>query len=248
MSVRMIYLLLLIIFILGVISRSPKIKGIIGESSVRYKLGKLDPKEYTVLHDVMIQRPDGKTAQIDHLVVSNYGVFVIETKNYTGWIMGSEKSEYWTQVIYKRKEKLYNPIRQNYGHIKALEGFLEDETIPFISIIAFSTRADLKLEPMSAEVVYTTRLLSTIQKYKTIVLSEEKRLNIHKSLSTKTVHTRQERKKHVADIKVNLKEKEALVSSGICPRCSGKLVERRGKNGAFIGCSSYPKCRFTKTG
>ncbi|MFC3800957.1 NERD domain-containing protein [Cohnella sp. GCM10012308] len=244
----MIYFTMLVFIILIIISKPPKIKGVIGEFSVRRKLGKLDLKEYTVLHDVMIQRPDGKTSQIDHLVVSNYGVFVIETKNYTGCIMGSEKSEYWTQVIYKRKEKLYNPIRQNYGHIKALEGFLKDETIPFISIVAFSTRADLKLEPMSAEVVYTTRLVSTIQKYKTIVLPEEKRLDIHKALSTKTVHTRHERKKHVADIKMNLKEKEALVSSGICPRCSGKLVERRGKNGAFIGCSSYPKCRFTKTG
>lgn len=58
-------------------------------------------------------------ALIDHVVISKYGVFVIETKNYRGWIIGNEKSEYWTQVIYKRKERLYNPIKQNYGHIKA---------------------------------------------------------------------------------------------------------------------------------
>ncbi|MDI4648780.1 NERD domain-containing protein [Cohnella hashimotonis] len=242
----MTYLFATILLILVIILRSPKIKGMIGESSVRHKLGKLNPKEYTVMHDIMIQRPDGKTSQIDHVVVSRYGVFVIETKNYTGWIVGGEKSEYWTQVIYKRKERLYNPIRQNYGHVKALESFLEDETIPFISIIAFSTRADLKLEPMSIDVVYTTRLVSTIQKYKNVRLSEDQKDRVHKALSVKTLHTREERKKHVADIKGNLKEKAALASAGICPRCNGKLVERRGKSGMFMGCSSYPRCRFTK--
>jgi hypothetical protein len=67
-----------------------------------------------------------KTTQIDHIVVSNYGIFVIETKNYKGWIMGNEYDEYWRQVIYKRKEKLYNPIKQNYGHILALKGVLKN--------------------------------------------------------------------------------------------------------------------------
>lgn len=155
--------------------------------------------------------------------------------------------EYWTQVIYKRKEKLYNPIRQNYGHIKALESHLKDDTIPFISIGAFSTRADLKLEQMSTDVVYTTQLMPTIRKYKKIVLSAEQVHRIRKALSVKTIHTRAERKKHVADIKDSMKKKEALANAGICPRCNGKLVERRGKNGAFIGCSSYPKCRYTKS-
>jgi len=56
-------------------------------------------------------------------VVSNYGIFVIETKNYKGWIIGNEFDDYWTQVIFKRKEKLYNPIKQNYGHIQALKIF-----------------------------------------------------------------------------------------------------------------------------
>ncbi|THF73887.1 NERD domain-containing protein [Cohnella fermenti] len=241
----MIYLLAGIMLALILMARSPKIKGMIGESSVRHKLSKLDSKEYIALHDLMIKRPDGKTSQIDHVVISRYGVFVIETKNYTGWIVGSEKSEYWTQVIYKRKERLYNPIRQNYGHIKALESYLDDDSITFIPIIAFSTRADLKLEQMSTDVVYTTRLVSTIQKYKDALLSEEQIHRVQTALSAKTIHTREERKKHVSDIKASIREKEALASAGICPRCNGKLVERKGKNGAFVGCSSYPKCRYT---
>ncbi|WP_246370040.1 NERD domain-containing protein [Saccharibacillus deserti] len=242
----MIYVLAVLLFILFLTLRSPKIKGRIGEGSVRHKLRKLDRKEYKVLHDLMIQRTNGKTSQIDHMVISKYGVFVIETKNYRGWILGSEKSEYWTQVIYKRKERLYNPIRQNYGHIKSLESYLGDSTIPFISIIAFSTRAELKLEQMSTDVVYTTGLVSAIQKYKHVVLSDEQIYRIQKALAVKTIHTHQERRKHVSDIKRSLEEKAAFKSAGICPRCKGELVERQGKNGNFMGCSSFPKCRYTQ--
>lgn len=243
-----IYLLagFLLILISIRILKSPKTKGRIGESSVRRKLDKLNSKEYKVLHDLMIRRTNGRTSQIDHVVISRYGVFVIETKNYKGWIVGSEKSEYWTQVLYRRKERLYSPIRQNYGHIKALEEHLEDGTIPFVSIIAFTTRAELKLQEMTTDVVYTTDLARTIQTYKKAVLSNEQIERIQTALSAKRTHTRKERKQHVADIKRNIQEKEALAIAGLCPRCRGKLVERQGKNGVFIGCSNFPKCRHTK--
>ncbi|MHA6482134.1 NERD domain-containing protein [Paenibacillus sp. strain BS8-2] len=241
----MVYLLAGLFLILFIISKSPKLKGMIGEFSIRAKLKRLNPNEYTVLHDIMIKQSDGKTAQIDHLVVSRYGVFVIETKNYTGWIVGNEKSEYWTQVIYKRKEKLYNPIRQNYGHIKALENVLEDDSIPFISIIAFSTRANLKLEQMSTEVVYSTQLVSTINKYKVELLADEHKRNILKVLSSKLIKGNKERKQHVKDIKGKLRTDRAMTDSGICPRCGNRLMKRNGKNGSFLGCNSYPRCRFT---
>lgn len=67
-----------------------------------------------------------KTTQIDHVVIPNYGIFVIETKNYKGWIIGNEFDDYWKQIIYKRKEKLHNPIKQNYGHIMVLKEHLSD--------------------------------------------------------------------------------------------------------------------------
>lgn len=245
----MIYVLLAVfVFILISLQmlKSPKVKGRIGESSVRRKLRKLDSEEYKVLHDLMIRRANGRTSQIDHVVISRYGVFVIETKNYKGWIMGSEKSEYWTQVLYRRKERLYSPIRQNYGHIKALEEHLQDGTIPFVSIVAFTARAELKLKEMTTDVVYATDLAATIQKYKDAVLSDEQVRQVREALSSQNIHALKERKKHVSDIKQNLEEKETLVNAGLCPRCKSKLVERQGKNGPFTGCSSFPKCRYTK--
>jgi hypothetical protein len=106
----------LIIIIIAIILSHPKIKGLIGERRVRKQLSKLPTENYKILNDLIIK---GRkvTSQIDHIVISPYGIFVIETKNYKGWIHGSEDSEYWTQTFYKYKTKFRNPIKQNWGHI-----------------------------------------------------------------------------------------------------------------------------------
>jgi len=121
-----IWVPLIILIIIAVVLKkfTPRIHGIIGERPVASFLSALDSKKYLIINDLMIEN-EGKTSQIDHVVISNYGVFVIETKNYDGWILGDESSNYWTQVIYKRKEKLYNPIKQNYGHVQAIKNILK---------------------------------------------------------------------------------------------------------------------------
>lgn len=100
-ALRPLWGLVLLVAIFSIFK--PKIKGFLGEKVVSAILSRLNPQKYTVINDVMLNI-NGKTSQIDHVVVSNYGIFVIETKNYKGWILGDERSEYWTQVIYKRKE------------------------------------------------------------------------------------------------------------------------------------------------
>ena len=80
-------------------------KGAYAEDRVARRLSQL-PEEYQVFNDVYI-RSGGRSVQIDHVVISRYGVFVIETKNYKGWVYGSENAEYWTQNIYGHKYKLY---------------------------------------------------------------------------------------------------------------------------------------------
>src|SRR5688572_22903440 len=106
--------------------------GIIGEKKTSYFLRFLDKSRYKVINGLVLEY-DGKTTQIDHLVISDFGLFVIETKNYQGWILGNDNSEYWTQVIFKRKEKFYNPVKQNLGHIRALKKHLPE--FPHINYI-----------------------------------------------------------------------------------------------------------------
>lgn len=103
--------------------KKPMWKGIYSEKLVHIKMLRL-PDEYVIFNDFMCKRY-GHSTQIDHIVVSPYGVFVIETKGYKGWILGGENSEYWTQVLYKNKYQLYNPIRQNEGHVRFLRQLLK---------------------------------------------------------------------------------------------------------------------------
>ncbi|MBQ0147770.1 MAG: NERD domain-containing protein [Flavobacteriaceae bacterium] len=142
----------------------PSIKGRKGERIIACKLAKLDERKYEVFNDVKFNIK-GKQSQIDHIVISDYGIFVIETKNYQGTITGSEKSENWTQSFPKSKYNFYNPIRQNLGHIYALNYVLKDVSIDYHSIVAFTDKSKLKVKT-STDVVQPQQLLKTIKKYK----------------------------------------------------------------------------------
>ena len=94
-------------------------KGAKGEAQAASGLSLFLPSEYKVLNDLLLPTPKG-TTQIDHVVVSNYGIFVIESKNVSGAIYGSERDKNWTICLGPSKKPLYNPLRQNAAHIKAL--------------------------------------------------------------------------------------------------------------------------------
>lgn len=221
----------------------PRIKGFFGEKSVAFFLSRLDPTKYKVINNIMLQARN-RTTQIDHVVVSNYGIFVIETKNYQGWILGNEFDDYWTQVIFKRKEKLHNPIKQNYGHIQALKDALSEYTdVNYFSIVAFTTKADLKVKTKT-NVVYTVNLSKTIHKYISETISDSVKEQIYERLLYLNIDSKENRKAHVQGIHNNLADKQKKVSANTCPKCGGELVLRNGKYGQFKGCKNYPKCRF----
>ncbi|MDZ5711384.1 NERD domain-containing protein [Jeotgalibacillus haloalkalitolerans] len=234
----------------------PQIKGAAGEWMVNQRLSKLGP-EYRTFHDLYVPKADGGTTQVDHIVTSPYGIFVIETKHYDGWIFGSEKQKYWTQTIYKRKEKLYNPIWQNYGHIKAIKHYIDQEKSNHIhSIIAFSQNSTFKFkeEFQSARVIQFPQLLEVIQEHKLAVIDENdlKRINaaFKQLILTDRKQKRHVKKQHVDDIKnphntKTQKIKHAPEKPG-CPKCGAELSIKRGKHGSFYACTTYPACRFTK--
>lgn len=115
------------------------IKGWLGEVqvSIAKKLF-LDSKLYTDVNNVTITTTNG-TTQIDHIIASPYGIFVVETKNMEGWIFGDEKNSQWTQSLYGKKYKFQNPLHQNYRHIKALSEFLGIGEDKFHSLVMFTS-------------------------------------------------------------------------------------------------------------
>ncbi|RYE55689.1 MAG: NERD domain-containing protein [Sphingobacteriales bacterium] len=236
-------LMLLVIPVAIYKSYKSRIKGAIGEETVAFRLARLPKSEYKVINNLVLSS-DSRTSQIDHLIISDYGLFVIETKNIKGWIFGRESSEYWTQVIYNHKESFYNPVRQNRGHISALKaalnGFLG---INFIPIVAFASKATLKVET-SSDVVYTYELLRTVKSYKDRTLSDDQKDRVFERLTSLNVSHTYDRRAHINSIRRRVEARDRLVEQDICPQCGGDLLLRSGTYGDFLGCSRFPLCKF----
>lgn len=240
-------LLILILIAIIVILRLPSVKGKMGERRVASRLKRLPEDRYKVINNLLITNGQ-YTSQIDHVVVSVYGVFVIETKTYKGWIYGGEESEYWTQNIYGNKYKLRNPIHQNYGHIKALKNVLKDyPPLPYVSIVAFSRNARIGMSS-STPVIYWDQILSVISQFGNRVLTEGQVSDVANSLLRSNKDSKESRKAHVSSVKTQVAMRKEMISNRICPRCGGALLIRQGKYGSFYGCSNYPKCRYTYNG
>ena len=235
-------LMLIVVFVAVVIWRNTK--GTRGEAQVSAILSMLPNSKYCVLDNLLIQSGQ-YSSQIDHVVVSLYGVFVIETKYYKGWIYGGENSEYWTQNIYGNKYQLRNPLLQNEGHIKAIDRLLGyPKDVPIYNIIAFSRQAKLKVND-SLPVMYWGQVPGYIRSFTDQCLSPEKVEEICNTLLTANVVDRSARKDHVQNAKFQKNRSEYFMVKGLCPRCGGELVLRNGKYGQFYGCSNYPRCKYT---
>jgi hypothetical protein len=157
-------------FILGYLLKTSlrykfRVKQNKGEATVRKRIiHNYNSPKFHLLNDITLPFQDG-TTQIDHILVSTKGVFVIETKNYSGWIFGNVKSKQWTQVIYQVKNKFQNPLFQNYKHLLAIQqllDFLPKELIQ--PIVVFSGSAEFK-SSVPKGVVYLDHLLSYLGKF-----------------------------------------------------------------------------------
>jgi hypothetical protein len=224
----------------------PKIKGAKGEFYVSRILSRLNKKEYKVYNNIYL-KVNGRSTQIDHLILSIYGIFVIETKYYKGWIFGNENSKYWTQTLYKKKFRIFNPILQNWTHINFLKNISSDfKDLKYFSIIVFAGSAKLKNINSSVPVIYKKKLLRTIRQNNKIYLTSDRLERIDSLLNQVIINKKDIEKEHIKYVKRNVRKNNIDATPLICPRCGGKLVIRNGKYGNFYGCSNYPECRYTK--
>ena len=214
-----IYVYLIVIIILYVLitsskprtkrkkSSSAKIKGEIGEKKIADILKTLPRKHYKIINDVFLKRKDGSTSQIDHIIVSTYGIFVIETKNYNGLITGKDNSEEWIQHLSKKDSyPFYSPTRQNYGHIKALKESLRLPENIFISIVVFLSDATLNVKS-KYHVINDKELKKTILAYHMQKLDNEKVITIENQIKNLNISSKRARNKHVKYIEKNYKKR-----------------------------------------
>ena len=215
--------------------------GQFGEFATEYALtNKNLDGELVVLKNIYVPT-QGKTTEIDLLMIYEKGIFVFESKNYSGWIFGSADQLNWTQSLQNGdKNKFYNPIRQNRTHIKALAAFLEKPVSEFVSYIVFSERCTLKKVPADTSDVIIVRRPDMLKKLKATLKTTPTKYtfndiqDIAKKLQPLTNKDDAEKQQHI----INIQNK--------CPFCGGELTLRNGKYGRFWGCSNYPKCKFTR--
>ena len=237
---KYVIIIWILVFILYLINKYciPKILGFFGELWCKQELSKLPKDKYKIINNLFINI-NNTTHQIDHVVISLYGIFVIETKQYNGYITGSKYDYKWIRHIGKKKIEYTNPIRQNYGHVKSISELLNIDESKLYNLVYIPSK-HVKLN-----IKHDGELLRPGYLYKTIIESTEEKLpnyeEIYNKLLSYNITDRNAVKTHVTNIKEEHKN-----DSGRCPKCGGELVLRQSKYGSFYGCSNYPKCKYTK--
>ena len=243
---------------LGAFLKSSWFKGRIGEWLVNRAIKSTLPKrDYHLFKDVTLPTEDG-TTQIDHIIVSKFGVFVLETKNMRGWILGSCNQKMWTQKIYKHSSKFQNPLRQNYKHTQTLESMLELPAESVRSVIVFVGDSKFKTK-MPPNVTDASSFVRHIKSFTQPLLTSTEVKRVSKAIEDKRLESGfKTNREHVRHL--NEKNPESTASSAkstapsntsentSCPKCGAKMIQRTTKKGPskgneFWGCSTFPKCR-----
>ena len=223
-----------------------KNKGRFGEYLIEFAITNHNvPGQLYVFHNLYVPYQQ-RYAEIDVLLLHERGIFVFESKNYSGWIFGNETDLQWTQTFQNgEKYRFYNPIRQNQTHIKALSAFLSLPVTCFFSCIVFSDRCSLQSIPFSSEfvVLQQTDILNWLRYYlehHPIIYTYQQLTEWANLLSPIANVSPMEQVDHINQITNRF-------TSQFCPFCGAPLILRQGKFGVFWGCSAYPKCKFTRS-
>jgi len=245
------YWWLLPVLILAALSKSAWFKGFFGEVMVNMAARLfLNQNDYHLIKNVTIPTEDG-TTQIDHIIVSPFGVFVVETKNMKGWIFGGEPQKMWTQQIYKSKHKFQNPLHQNYKHTKTLEAALGLAHEKMISVVVFVGNSNFKTA-MPENVTSGGGYIRFIKSHTKILLTESEVQQVIEQITEgrlkPSIKTHVRHARHVKEIVAAKQTPAKSEATKSCPKCGSPMVLRTSKKGPqagnqFWGCSAFPKCR-----
>ncbi len=183
-------------------------------------LKKMEYEGSRFLFNVYIPKENGETSEIDVLMISHKGVFVFESKNYSGWIFGKENQKNWCQVLpsgkgRSKKEHFFNPIMQNRSHIKYLESVIGNN-IPSYSVIVFSERCtlkDIQIESKDIHVTKRNNLNSVVNsictQIESEILNQEEINSIYEMLFDFSQVDSDVKEQHISDINSKYKNKSA---------------------------------------
>lgn len=255
----------LLIPLLTVLVRLPTVKGWIGETVLHTGLRLLLPSaRYHLMRNLTLPTRDGST-QIDHVVVSRHGVFVIETKNYGGWIFGKADDKMWTQKFPGRSSAFQNPLRQNDKHVRTLAELTGLDKKKLFSQIVFVGNCTFKT-PMPANVGKLTACLAAIRGSDEVLLSDDEVAQVLARIAAgRLAPTRATHKAHVRHVQelvagrrdggIPAQKQPKPVpqpqahAQAACPHCGAAVdaytYKTGGKSGqSFQGCTRFPACAY----
>ena len=222
----LVYLIPVVVLIL--VLKSRWFKGIFGEfivnAAAKFLLNK---DEYKIIKNVTLPA-EGGTTQIDHIIVSQYGVFVIETKNMKGWIYGDPDQPMWTQKIFRHSNRFQNPLRQNYKHTKTLQQLLGLNDDQVHSVVVFVGVSRFKTD-MPENVTYGLGYIRYIKSFKSKVLSPDQVTRIMDSIEEGRLGPSfKTHRAHARNVQEAVREKQNSIA---CPRCGSEMVLPRSEKG-----------------
>ena len=190
---------------------SPEEKGEIGEDIIYRDLARIKGRK-AFLPNCYIPKHNGGTTEIDLIFLHESGVYVIESKNYSGWIFGDENSKNWCETIKGKKYFFYNPIKQNKSHIKNLEKLIKIGEEKYQSVIVFNANANLKkitTESQNLHVITAQQIKKFLQEQNELPdqLSNTDMNEIYNKLLPGTQLSEEEKKQHIERIKKQYKKK-----------------------------------------
>ena len=214
-------------------------KGNYGEYAVGKILGNSIAGERYVFNNYMLRTENG-SSQIDHILLNASGIWVIETKNYSGLIAGTESQREWTQTLAggKVQNKFYNPVKQNATHAYYIRQIVPKKC-PIHTLVVF---VDGDISYVKANNVIKINELNKALLNTEAILTSDEIDEICLLLRNNAANGEISAEEHVGHIHNMMSD----VKNNICPRCGGDLVLRKGKYGEFYGCSNYPNCKFKK--
>ena len=197
-----IWILAIIVLVLCILlaKYSPKLIGFLGENNTKDALKGLPKDKYKIINNILI-KINGYTHQIDHIIVSQYGIFCIETKQYNGFIIGSKWDKNWTRIVGKNSYPYENPIRQNYGHVKTLCELLNMDESKIYNIVCIPSGAKLRIKHDGELVRYDT-IVDKILSYNDIVINNVD--EIVDIINKNNITGMTIRKEHIENIRNNL--------------------------------------------
>ena len=195
-----------------------------GEKIVAKELAKLKKKDYIVINDLMIPTSNGRTSQIDHVVVSTRGIFVIETKNHAGRISGGEHAQYWQQHLSSQSRTFYNPLLQNRSHLRAIRRLLPKMDAELFSTIVVFTEA-WRLDIKAEEIIRERRFLPDLHIRRTLIPKEEVRKRWWKPWQSPVVLDVHKIVTGIDGMLDEIMRRPRIIDRGLLRAIAGKLLE-----------------------